>query len=95
MKDFNIDERWYAAKNIADAEKIERMRTLLKKIGDDWRESHKSDSDIAELEKLRKDMTTLREMWERNCLSAWADDTQVLAQIMKMNAGVGNERKEI
>lgn len=43
---------------------------------------------LSDLEKLQRDMETLREMWERNSLGAWADDTQVLAQIMTPNAKI-------
>lgn len=40
------------------------------------------------VEELENRMAALREMWERNSLGAWADDTQVLAQIMTPNAGI-------
>lgn len=43
---------------------------------------------VIEIDRLLKDMETLREMWDRNSLGAWADDTQVLAQIMTPNEGV-------
>ena len=41
-----------------------------------------------EIMKLRRDMFTLREMWDRNSLSAYADDTDVLAKIMRSVKGV-------
>lgn len=40
---------------------------------------------IEELGKLRIDMETLREMWSKNSLSAWADDSDTLAKIMTPN----------
>ena len=38
------------------------------------------------VEKLEADMAILREMWARNSLGAWADDTDALAKIMTPNA---------
>ena len=38
-----------------------------------------------EILKSQNDMYTLREMWERNSLGAWADDTDTLAKIMTPN----------
>ena len=38
-----------------------------------------------EILKLQNDMDALREMWNRNSLGAWADDTDTLAKIMTHN----------
>ena len=40
---------------------------------------------LEELEKLREDMSVLRDMWERHSIGAWADDSDTLAKIMAPN----------
>ena len=37
------------------------------------------------VEELENRMATLREMWERNSLGAWADDADTLAKLMTPN----------